>query len=173
MEKRRKTHNLVNDRALLIIDNFTSHLSEKFEKRCSEEKIQILNIPPHTSHLLQPLDLVLFGAFKNKIKNTVMISPMTAQSNQIITMFSAFQSASTISNVIASFKRSGIISKTTKIPQNYIGYVCGNDSNEDPKSKRISIENNNIVSQNTQELDEYHIPQNRVLDFFSFHPPKK
>jgi hypothetical protein len=42
---------------LLIIDGHESHCSIEFQDYCKENKIITLCMPPHSSHLLQPLEL--------------------------------------------------------------------------------------------------------------------
>ena len=49
---------------LLILDGHDSHHSEEFETYYQEHNIIILYIPPHSSHLLQPLDINYFAPLK-------------------------------------------------------------------------------------------------------------
>ena len=46
---------------LLIVDGHASHISTEFIKFCNEKKIILLCLPPHTTHMLQPLDMSVFG----------------------------------------------------------------------------------------------------------------
>ncbi|KAI7768449.1 hypothetical protein LZL87_014132 [Fusarium oxysporum] len=49
---------------LLILDGHESHHSADFEVYCKEKKIIPPCMPPHSSHLLQPLDVGCFGPLK-------------------------------------------------------------------------------------------------------------
>ena len=49
---------------MLIIDGYGSHIRAKFIAHCMENEIDLLVMPPHCSHLLQPLDINVFAAFK-------------------------------------------------------------------------------------------------------------
>ncbi|KAL9567396.1 hypothetical protein ACKAV7_008471 [Fusarium commune] len=49
---------------LLILDGHESHHSTNFEAYCKEKNIIPLYMPPHSSHLLQPLDVGCFGPLK-------------------------------------------------------------------------------------------------------------
>jgi hypothetical protein len=49
---------------LLILDGHGSHYSTDFERFYTEKKIITLYMPPHSSHLLQPLDVGCFSALK-------------------------------------------------------------------------------------------------------------
>ena len=49
---------------LLILDGHESHDSLEFQQYCKEAKIIALCMPPHASHLLQPLDVGCFSPLK-------------------------------------------------------------------------------------------------------------
>ncbi|KAJ6436060.1 Glycoside hydrolase family 43 protein [Purpureocillium lavendulum] len=49
---------------LLILDGHESHHSTEFELYCKEHNIITLCMPPHSSHILQPLDVGCFGPLK-------------------------------------------------------------------------------------------------------------
>ena len=49
---------------LLILDGHESHHSPEFELYCQQNNIITLCMPPHSSHLLQPLDVGCFGPLK-------------------------------------------------------------------------------------------------------------
>jgi len=49
---------------LLILDGHSSHATAEFDKFCTERKIIPLYMPPHSSHLLQPLDVSCFSPLK-------------------------------------------------------------------------------------------------------------
>jgi hypothetical protein len=52
---------------LLICDGHDSHISGSFIAHCLQNKILLLILPPHTSHLLQPLDVAFFGPLKGRL----------------------------------------------------------------------------------------------------------
>ena len=49
---------------LLILDGHSSHATPEFDQFCIENKIITLCMPPHTSHLLQPLDVSCYSPLK-------------------------------------------------------------------------------------------------------------
>ena len=49
---------------LLILDGHSSHATPEFDQYCTENKIITLCMPPHTSHLLQPLDVSCYSPLK-------------------------------------------------------------------------------------------------------------
>ena len=52
---------------LLICDNDDSHISFDLMKMAVENGVEILGFPSHTTHILQPLDVAMFGSLKNKV----------------------------------------------------------------------------------------------------------
>jgi hypothetical protein len=50
---------------LLILDGHGSHSTPEFDQFCTDHKIITLCMPPHTSHLLQPLDVSCYSPLKS------------------------------------------------------------------------------------------------------------
>jgi hypothetical protein len=50
---------------LLLLDGFGSHCTKEFIDYCDNYKIIPFCLPPHSSHLLQPLDVVVFQPYKH------------------------------------------------------------------------------------------------------------
>jgi len=57
---------------LLICDGHDSHISGSFISHCIQNRISLLVLPPHTSHLLQPLDVAIFGPLKKKLTTALL-----------------------------------------------------------------------------------------------------
>lgn len=49
---------------MLVLDGHGSHLTPQFDKICTENNIIPIYMPPHSSHLLQPLDVGCFAVLK-------------------------------------------------------------------------------------------------------------
>jgi hypothetical protein len=47
-----------------MIDNHSTRCALEVYEFCKNNGIVLLTIPPHTSHMLQPLDVAFFGPFK-------------------------------------------------------------------------------------------------------------
>jgi hypothetical protein len=58
---------------LLILDGHGSHLTMEFISYCDRHRILLMILPPHSTHTLQPLDVVLFKplsqAYSNELTN--------------------------------------------------------------------------------------------------------
>jgi DDE superfamily endonuclease/Tc5 transposase DNA-binding domain len=56
---------------ILICDGHDSHITGEFVAHCYNNKIELLLLPPHTSHLLQPLDVGLFSPLKTAMSGEI------------------------------------------------------------------------------------------------------
>lgn len=99
---------------LLIIDGHESHSSFKFQEICKENKIYTLCMPPHSSHLLQPLDVGCFSPLKCAYGNQIS-SLIKSHINHITKLeflpafYAAYQRSITKDNIYASFQGAGLV----------------------------------------------------------------
>jgi hypothetical protein len=56
---------------LLICDGHDSHISADFVNFCIQKHIDLILLPPHSSHLMQPLDVAVFGPLKQALSNQI------------------------------------------------------------------------------------------------------
>ena len=54
---------------VLIMDNHVSHLGPEVIDLAKKEQIELLCLPPHSTHLLQPLDVGVFNLLKRSMAN--------------------------------------------------------------------------------------------------------
>lgn len=60
-----------NAKCVIITDNCSAHTSEEISSFLIEGgNIEIIFIPPHSSHIMQMLDATLFGKLKRKYEST-------------------------------------------------------------------------------------------------------
>ena len=59
------------DWRLLILDGHGSHTTPEFMVECFSNKIWLVFLPAHTSHVLQPLDVGVFSALKRYYRITL------------------------------------------------------------------------------------------------------
>ncbi|XP_063891128.1 uncharacterized protein LOC135116582 [Helicoverpa armigera] len=102
------------DPVLLLLDNHTSHLDIEVVETAKENNVVLLSFPPHCSHKLQPLDVGVYGPFKNYcasqqdawLRNnpgkTMSIHDIPSIVNK------ALPSALNPANIINGFKKTGI-----------------------------------------------------------------
>jgi regulator of replication initiation timing len=99
---------------LLILDGHESHHSIDFERYCKENKIITLCMPPHSSHLLQPLDVGCFNllkkAYGREIEHLIRCSMTHVSKTEFFSAFyAAFQATMTEKNIKSAFRGAGLV----------------------------------------------------------------
>jgi hypothetical protein len=99
---------------LLILDGHESHHSADFQIYCEENNIITLCMPPHSSHLLQPLDVGCFGllkkAYGREIEHLIRSSITHISKTEFFPAFyAAFQATMTEKNIKGGFKGAGLV----------------------------------------------------------------
>jgi hypothetical protein len=94
---------------LLILDGHGSHRSADFQIYCEENNIITLCMPPHSSHLLQPLDISCFGplkkAYGQEIERLIRRSITHISKTDFFLAFHvAFQATITEKNIKGGFR---------------------------------------------------------------------
>lgn len=131
--------------AVLICDNCAAHFDNAMIKKLTQNNVRLITIPPHSSHLFQPLDLVTFGVFKNEIRSTTSKYENGTQLDRIARVLSAIERATTSENNRNAFYRAGLEIDTSTDPhiviinenklKQRIAENCLVDSPTPPKSK--------------------------------------
>ena len=70
----------------------------------------MLGFPPHTTHLFQPLDLVLFGVIENPQNSLEHCDEMKKQTGFAAKLLQAFEKAPTSANIRSSFECAAFVS---------------------------------------------------------------
>ncbi|KAF2741722.1 DDE-domain-containing protein, partial [Sporormia fimetaria CBS 119925] len=99
---------------LLIVDGHESHQSFEFHKFCKEEKIIVLCMPSHSSHILQPLDLVCFSLLKRAYRDEISVlarysTKHIKKESFLPALIKAFNKAFSGDHVRASFRAAGLV----------------------------------------------------------------
>jgi len=99
---------------LLILNGYDSYYFKKFETYYQEYNIITLYIPPHSSHLLQPLNINCFGplkkAYSRQIKQLMRINIIYISKLKFLYAFrKAFFASITEKNIQGGFTGAGLI----------------------------------------------------------------
>ena len=99
---------------LLILDGHESHHSTEFELYCQAHDIITLCMPPHSSHLLQPLDVGCFGPLKQsygrQIEGLIRMHVTHVSKLEFLPAFrEAFFASITDTNIQGGFAGAGLI----------------------------------------------------------------
>ena len=99
---------------LIIYDGHKSHVNPQVAEWAREHKIILFVLPPHCSHVLQPLDVSCFGPFQNIYnqeaqKFLLKNKGQSIQKSDVAKVASvAYRLALSPSNLTASFRKTGI-----------------------------------------------------------------
>ena len=98
---------------LLICDGHDSHITGKWIGHCMDNNIHLMILPPHSSHLTQPLDVSIFGPLKRVMASKIAPLISTGVSRlQKAEWLSAFaQAHDTVfksDNIVGGFRGTGI-----------------------------------------------------------------
>ena len=98
---------------LLILDGHKCHVNVPVLEWAETHNIELFVLPAHTSHLLQPLDVVCFGPLQNIYDNEchkfIHSSPYSSISNNVAKLLSeAYEHALSVPNIKSAFRRTGI-----------------------------------------------------------------
>jgi hypothetical protein len=93
--------------AMIIVDGYKAHLSDEILAVLALADIKYLFIPPHSSHILQPLDRLFFSRVKAAYRHRTRKGTLCGDSWYLEKVYSSIMSAAVPSIIIASFKRAG------------------------------------------------------------------
>jgi len=135
-------------RAIILVDGHLSHHDELLEAVFAEKNIYYAFIPPHSSHILQPLDRCLFAVLKNHHGNKRKIKNLDSFISKLENFFISIQESQITSHILNSFSRSGLkpdlldgcINKVEVFPENLIEEFFGNNHNQEIDSDSSSDE---------------------------------
>ena len=99
---------------MLVIDGHESHVSADFQAFCKQKNIICISMPPHSSHLLQPLDVGCFSPLKRAYGSEIetfmksLINHIT-KAEFLIAFQAAYTKVFTPNNVKARFAGAGLV----------------------------------------------------------------
>jgi hypothetical protein len=125
---------------LLLLDGHSSHYQPDFIKLAAKEGIIVFCLPPHTTHILQPLDKVAFGSLKRHWNRECQVF-CAENPGKVVNRYNfskifckAWIQGMSMHNLIASFKAAGIYPVDRSVIMNK---VEGEDNNSDEPATPI------------------------------------
>jgi hypothetical protein len=99
---------------LLIIDGHGSYVTPEFDLFCKEHSIITLYMPPHSSHLLQPLDIGCFSVLKRLYRKQIErfiqngVNHIDKQ-DFLEVYYIAYTETMNLANIYSSFAAAGLV----------------------------------------------------------------
>jgi hypothetical protein len=99
---------------LLILDGHGSHHTGQFSEYCKQNSIITLCMPPHASHLLQPLDVGCFGPLKasygKEVEGQMRLGINHINKEEFLSVYyRAHIAAITVKNIQSGFRATGLV----------------------------------------------------------------
>ena len=99
---------------ILFYDGHATHYTADVISAARDDNVHLFVLPPHSSHLLQPLDVTVFSPFKNKLRHCVH-KWMAGHPTRVITrdelpglICQAIQGSMTVPTIMSGFRATGI-----------------------------------------------------------------
>lgn len=174
---------------LLLLDNHESHRTLAVLKFCRDNGIHLLSFPPHCSHRMQPLDVSVFGPFKNAANQLcadwVKMNPGRVMKHDDLSPVykEALRIAATESNIVSGFAACGLYplnrqiftdidfapSETTDRPYTDDDLIMDDDL---PMAEDNVVDEDISTPVNAQNMAQYNTIQYNTADFdFDFDMP--
>jgi 4-hydroxybenzoate polyprenyltransferase len=99
---------------ILILDRHSTHVPADFQLKAIENKVQLIYLPAHASHRLQPLDLSVFGPLKTYYSHVIesfgeySVSGPSNKRRFIRAYMEASEKAFSEENIRSGFRHTGI-----------------------------------------------------------------
>ena len=105
---------------LLLLNGYGSHLIKEFVEYYEEKNIYLLAIPPHISHFLQPLNIVLFQPFKHhhRLAVKIVVRINCINFNTVKFLYALHQIYTAIfksSSILSGWAKTGLIPYNPKV----------------------------------------------------------
>ena len=163
---------------LLILDGHSSHSTPEFDQFCRQKQIITVCLPPHTSHILQPLDVACFGplkrAYSQLVQNLARKSIFHVDKRDFLEMYEiARETIHSGPNIVSGFRATGLVpfnpdyvlsqlpeltpsppSSSHGLPQNSSPWVSQTPKNLQELDKQTLLIHNSINSSPRQLVDK-------------------
>ncbi|KJZ69405.1 hypothetical protein HIM_11201 [Hirsutella minnesotensis 3608] len=98
---------------LLIVDGFTGHTDLNFIEYCIKFDIIVVLFPPHSTHVLQPLDVGVFQQLKNaqqkELRDFILHGNLNFTRHDFLaSLQKTFDEGFTRQNIVSGFRKAGI-----------------------------------------------------------------
>ena len=90
------------------MDGYSTHMADKVLV-LAKNNVKVLFVPPHSTHLTQPLDVLTFGLCKTQMKKITFSHPYCDHSKRILKGIKGTQMVCNQLDFRSAFLRAGIV----------------------------------------------------------------
>ena len=140
----------------LVLDGHGSHVTPEFQDFCSNHKIQLLCLPRHTSHMLQPLDVAVFSSLKHYFRRVTERrlragATRFPKTEFLQTYHQVWLQAITEINVKSGFRKAGLVPFN---PENALKRLPAPPTSPTPQPAELNSIQLLRTSQNQEDLNK-------------------
>lgn len=151
---------------LLVLDGHGSHVTPKFDLFCKDNNIIILCMPPHSSHLLQPLDVSCFASLKRsygrQIEDLMRVGVNHIDKSDFLPAYFTARTEALTSNTIRSgFAATGLVPYDLE----YVLWKLNNQLRTTPTPPPPTIEQAPWVPETPHNIQELEFQAKAIGDF--------
>jgi hypothetical protein len=143
-------------RGLLLVDGHASRINDRLWQTFKDNDVDVLTFVSHSSHVLQPLDLSVFGAFKSKLRGGMTaLKSLTLSQKRAVVMKRALDSlyhALSPTNIASGFEKAGVYPLNRGMPLGHPAVNYDPSTPQIPSRKRktvISLDGDVLTSEDT------------------------
>jgi hypothetical protein len=107
VEANRELPGCANKPAILFCDNCSAHMSDSVLQNLARHGVLVLTYPPHTSHIFQVLDVLLFGLIKRSKKYQMRDDGLSECVDHILRLFRGYEAAMGSTTIRAAWTQAG------------------------------------------------------------------
>ncbi|KAJ1576820.1 hypothetical protein NDA14_004209 [Ustilago hordei] len=151
---------------LLILDGHGSHITAEFIQQAWDSHIVCLCLPPHATHLLQPLDVVIFGPLQQAFTKEVdkfAGANLSISRKDFIDMYSKSQQVITSTLASQAFRDVGINSKLH--PEKVLWHMPSYHQESTPPSSAPAVEETPTTPSTPEEAKKMLAQMYAIMDW--------
>jgi hypothetical protein len=112
----RESEELYDCEAVLLMDNCSPHMADEVITALTNARVRIITFAPHTTHVFQVLDLVLFGALKKHATALQLFDEESDTVAFILKLYHDFKQTMVEVNIWSAFEAIGLTHDITQTP---------------------------------------------------------
>ena len=174
--------NVGNEPAMILYDGHKSHVCAPVVEWARQKNIVLYVLPPHSSNILQPLDIGMFGPLK-RAYNTQVSQYLRKNVGQVVSRYSTCQLISKVyltsmtpANAVSAFRKAGTYTLNPGVIQDFQiapSQVLNDDTNANIEMTTLNQETNNKPTTNTNQMHDTDLKSLLLKKLPKFTPPFK
>jgi hypothetical protein len=153
---------------MLVLDGHESHISADFQQYCRDNNIITISLPPHSSHLTQPLDVGIFSPLKRaygaKINTLIQASITHISKVEFLSAYhAAYNKVMSKENIAGAFRGAGLIPYEPEVVISKVDVRIRTPEGSRPASASSAIWVSKTPQNSKEAISQSILVQNQIL----------